>query len=139
MRNVEKTVKNLDRAHKIRVRRRFADPRSRRHGLQTTSKIHRKIKGKLEGKKDRKTGRKSRLGTPQKPPKIESKLQKFVKFRSKKPFGTKMRKNNAKKTTNMQTINEKVAPDRSQPRSGPLPLGAGSGLHQPGGPLKASF
>ena len=65
MRDVEKTLKNLDRAHKIRVRRRFADPRSRRHGLQTTSKIHRKIEGKLERKNDRKTGRKSRLGTPQ--------------------------------------------------------------------------
>ena len=36
MRDVEKTLKNLDRAHKIRVRRRFADPRSRRHGLQTS-------------------------------------------------------------------------------------------------------
>ena len=37
MHDIEKTLKNLDRAHKIRVRRRFADPRSRRHGLQTTS------------------------------------------------------------------------------------------------------
>ena len=65
MRDVEKTLKNLDRAHKIRVRRRFADPRSTRHGLQTTSKIHRKIEGKFERKNDRKTTRKSRLGTPQ--------------------------------------------------------------------------
>ena len=65
MRDVEKTLKNLDRAHKIRVRRRFADPRSTRHELQTTSKIHRKIEGKFERKNDRKTTRKSRLGTPQ--------------------------------------------------------------------------
>ena len=40
MRDVEKTLKNLDRAHKIEVRRCFADPRSTRHGLQKTSKIH---------------------------------------------------------------------------------------------------
>ena len=65
MRDVEQTLKNLDRAHKIRVRRRFADPRSTRHELQTTSKIHRKIEGKFERKNDRKTTRKSRLGTPQ--------------------------------------------------------------------------
>ena len=65
MRDVEKTLKNLDRAHKIRVRRRFADPRSTWHGLQTTSKIYRKIEGKFERKKDQKTRRKSRLGTPQ--------------------------------------------------------------------------
>ena len=65
MHDVEKTLKNLDRAHKIRVRRRFADPRSTRHELQTTSKIHRKIEGKFERKNDRKTTRKSRLGTPQ--------------------------------------------------------------------------
>ena len=64
MRDVEKTLKNLDRAHKIRVRRRFADPRSTRHGLQTTSKIHRKIEDKFVRKNDRKTRRKSRLGTP---------------------------------------------------------------------------
>ena len=36
MRDVEKTLKNLDRAHKNRVQRRFADPRSTRRGLQTT-------------------------------------------------------------------------------------------------------
>ena len=65
MHDVEKTLKNLDRAHKIRVRRRFADPRSTRHELQTTSKIHRKIEGKFERKDDRKTRRKLRLGTPQ--------------------------------------------------------------------------
>ena len=65
MRDVEKTLKNLDRAHKIRVRRRFADPRSTRHELQTTSKIHRKIEGKFERNNDRKTTRKSRLGTLQ--------------------------------------------------------------------------
>ena len=65
MRDVEKTLKNFARAHKIRVRRRFADPRSTRHELQTRSKIHRKIEGKSEGKNDRKTRRKSRLGTPQ--------------------------------------------------------------------------
>ena len=65
MRDVEKTLKNLDTAHKIRVQRRFADPRSTRHELQTTSKIHRKIEGKFERKNDRKTTRKSRLGTPQ--------------------------------------------------------------------------
>ena len=65
MRDVEKTLKNLDRAHKIKVRRRFANPRSTRHGLQTTSKIHRKIEDKFEGKNDRKTDRKSRLRTLQ--------------------------------------------------------------------------
>ena len=65
MRDVEKTLKNLDRAHKIRVRRRFVDPRSIRHELQTRSKNHRKIEGKFERKNDRKTKRKSRLGTPQ--------------------------------------------------------------------------
>ena len=65
MRDVEKTLKNLDRAHKIRVRRRFADPRSTRHGLQTTSKIHRKIEDKFEGKNDRKTDRKWRPRTLQ--------------------------------------------------------------------------
>ena len=65
MRDVEKTLKNLDRAHKIRVRRRFADPRSTWHELQTTSKIHRKIEGEFERKNNRKTRRKSRLGTLQ--------------------------------------------------------------------------
>ena len=65
MRDVEKTLKNLDRAHKIRVRRRFVDPRSTRHELQTRSKNNRKIEGKFERKNDRKTKRKSRLGTPQ--------------------------------------------------------------------------
>ena len=65
MRDVEKTLKNLDRAHKIRVRRCFADPRSTRHGLQTTSKIHRKIEDKFEGKNDRKTDRKWRPRTLQ--------------------------------------------------------------------------
>ena len=65
MRDVKKTLKNLDRAHKIRVRRRFVDPRSIRHELRTRSKIHRKIEGKFEGKNDRKTRRKLRLGTPQ--------------------------------------------------------------------------
>ena len=64
MRDVEKTLKNLDRAHKIRVRRRFVDPRSIRHELQTRLKNHRKIEGKFERKNDRKTTRKSRLGTP---------------------------------------------------------------------------
>ena len=48
--DVRKTLKNLDRAHKIRVRRCFANPLSRRHGLHTTSKIHRKVEGKLEQK-----------------------------------------------------------------------------------------
>ena len=65
MRDVEKTLKNLDRAHKIEVRRCFADPRSTRHGLQTTSKIHRKIEDKFEGKNDRKTDRKWRPRTLQ--------------------------------------------------------------------------
>ena len=53
--DVEKTLKNLDRAHKIRVRRRFVDPRSTRHELQTRSKNNRKIEGKFERKNDRKT------------------------------------------------------------------------------------
>ena len=65
MRDVEKTLKNLDRAHKIEVRRCFADPRSTQHGLQTTSKIHRKIEDKFEGKNDRKTDRKWRPRTLQ--------------------------------------------------------------------------
>ena len=65
MRDVAKTLKNLDRAHKIRVRRRFVDPRSTRHELQTRSNNNRKIEGKFERKNDRKTKRKSRLGTPQ--------------------------------------------------------------------------
>ena len=65
MRDVEKTLKNLDRAHKIRVRRRFVDPRSTRHELHTRSKNNQKIEGKFERKNDRKTTRKSRLGTPQ--------------------------------------------------------------------------
>ena len=65
MRDVEKTLKNLDTAHKIRVWRCFADPRSTRHGLQTTSKIHRKIEDKFEGKNDRKTDRKWRPRTLQ--------------------------------------------------------------------------
>ena len=54
MHDIEKTLKNLDRAHKIRVRRRFVDPRSIRHGLQTRSKNQRQIRTEERSKNETK-------------------------------------------------------------------------------------
>ena len=71
MRDVEKSLKNLDRAHKIRVRRRFVDPRSTRHELQTTSKIHRKYIEKSKANSNGRTIEKRHENRSSGPPKID--------------------------------------------------------------------